>query len=84
MRFENSDAVADEGAAAVNRLFSRDLKWIFREVPKRDDGVDAQVEVCRDRIVTSRLLALQIKAGESYFNKTPRKTTGLIGGTQTT
>ena len=69
MGFEDSDAVADEGVAAVNRLFSRDLKWIFREVPKRDVGVDAQVEVCRDRIVTSRLLALQIKAGNPISNE---------------
>ena len=31
MRFE-SDAVADEGVAVVNMLFSRELRWIFREV----------------------------------------------------
>jgi hypothetical protein len=69
MRFEKSDAVADEGVAAVNMLFSRELRWIFREVSKRDVGVDAQVEVCRERLATSRLLALQIKAGESYFTE---------------
>jgi hypothetical protein len=46
MRFEKSDAVADEGVAAVNMLFSREPRWIFREVSKRDVGVDAQVEVC--------------------------------------
>jgi Domain of unknown function (DUF4365) len=63
MRFEKSDAVADEGVAAVNMLFSRELRWIFREVSERDVGVDAQVEVCRERLATSRLLALQIKAG---------------------
>ena len=57
MRFE-SDAGADEGVAAVNMLFSRELRWIFREVSTRDVGVDAQVEVCRGRL---------IKAGESYF-----------------
>jgi hypothetical protein len=69
MRFEKSDAVADEGVAAINMLFSRELRWIFREVSKRDVGVDAQVEVCRERLATSRLLALQIKAGESYFTE---------------
>ncbi len=69
MRFEKSDAVGDEGVAAVNMLFSRELRWIFREVSKRDVGVDAQVEVCRERLATSRLLALQIKAGESYFTE---------------
>jgi hypothetical protein len=69
MRFVKSDAMADEGVAAVNMLFSRDLRWIFREVSKRDVGVDAQVEVCREHMATSRLLALQIKAGVSYFNE---------------
>lgn len=69
MRFRESDAVGDEGVTAVNMLFSRELRWIFREVSKRDVGVEAQVEVCRDRIATSRLLALQIKAGKSYFNE---------------
>jgi hypothetical protein len=28
MRFGKSDAVADEGVAAVNTLFSRELRWI--------------------------------------------------------
>ena len=53
MRFEKSDAVADEGVAAVNMLFSRELRWIFREVSTRDVGVDAQVDVCRERLATS-------------------------------
>jgi uncharacterized protein DUF4365/phospholipase D-like protein len=66
MRFSKSDALADEGVAAVNMLFNQ-LGWIFREHSKRDVGIDAQVEICRDGFVTSRLLALQIKAGESYF-----------------
>ena len=43
MRFEKSDAVADEGVAAVNMLFSRELRRIFREVSKRDVGVDKKV-----------------------------------------
>jgi Domain of unknown function (DUF4365)/PLD-like domain len=67
MRFNETDALADEGVAAVHKVFSRELQWIFREVSRRDVGIDAQVEVCRNRIVTSRLLALQIKSGTSYF-----------------
>jgi hypothetical protein len=43
MQFRESDAVGDEGVAAVNMVFSRELRWIFREVSKRDVGVDAQV-----------------------------------------
>jgi hypothetical protein len=66
MRF-GSDAVADEGVAAVNMLLSRELRRIFREVSTRGVGVDAQMEVGRGRLAKSRLLALQIKAGESYL-----------------
>ncbi|MFC3077819.1 DUF4365 domain-containing protein [Phenylobacterium terrae] len=69
MRFDNTAALADEGVAAIGRLFNRRLRWIFREVAKRDVGIDAQVEVCRDGLVTSRLLALQIKSGSSYFRE---------------
>ena len=47
MRFEESDAVGDEGVAAVYMLFSRGLRCIFQEVSKRDVCADAQVEVCR-------------------------------------
>ncbi|MDA9497799.1 DUF4365 domain-containing protein [Bradyrhizobium sp. CCBAU 11357] len=36
---------------------------------KRDVGIDAQVEICRDGLVTSRLLSVQIKAGDSYFTE---------------
>jgi phosphatidylserine/phosphatidylglycerophosphate/cardiolipin synthase-like enzyme len=68
MRFNKSDALADEGVAAVNMLFNQ-LGWIFREYSKRDVGIDAQVEICRDGFATSRLLSLQIKAGESYFTE---------------
>ncbi len=36
-------AVADEGVAAVNMLFSRELRWIFREVSKRDDRTSSSM-----------------------------------------
>jgi hypothetical protein len=68
MRFNKSDALADEGVAAVNMLLNQ-LGWIFREYSKRDVGIDAQVEICRGGFVTSCLLSLQIKAGESYFTE---------------
>jgi hypothetical protein len=41
---KNPTLAADEGVAAVIMPFSRELRWIFREVSKRDVGIDAEVE----------------------------------------
>ena len=41
---------------------------IFRPVPKRDEGIDAEIEFTDDRgRGTGRRLYLQLKAGDSYF-----------------
>jgi len=46
-----------------------DFKWIFREQPIVDMGVDAHIEVCEDSNPTGRLIALQIKTGKSWLKK---------------
>jgi hypothetical protein len=58
-----------EGVNAVEGIFLRELKWIFREQPISDWGIDAQVEVTNRDGPTGRLLALQIKSGKSFFRK---------------
>ncbi|MEU6008771.1 DUF4365 domain-containing protein [Streptomyces sp. NPDC047453] len=45
------------------------LDWLFREQPNDDYGIDAQVEVVDGKYVRGRLLALQIKSGESFFRE---------------
>lgn len=45
------------------------LRWLFREQPTDDFGIDAQIEVCEKGDVLGQLLALQIKAGASYFKE---------------
>ena len=40
---------------------------IFREQPQPDFGIDAQFEIKDGAIATGRLIAVQIKAGSSYF-----------------
>lgn len=72
MRFDAHAAVADEGVASVGLMVNKRLRWIFREIAKRDLGIDAQVEVCEDGRSTSRLLALQIKSSSSYFGEQTR------------
>jgi hypothetical protein len=59
--------VEREGVAKVSLIFAKELKWLFREQPTSDVGIDAHVEVVSTERPTGRLLALQIKSGESYF-----------------
>lgn len=53
----------------VNRAVVTELGWLFREQPKDDYGIDAQVEIIDNSVVTPRLLALQIKGGRSVFRE---------------
>jgi len=53
----------------VDRIVTNELGWFFREQPVLDYGIDAQAEVVDDDddLITSRLLGLQIKGGDSQF-----------------
>lgn len=56
-----------EGVASTERAFARELRWTFRDQSVVDYGIDAHVEPKRDGVSVGKLIALQIKAGESYF-----------------
>ncbi|UXE61897.1 MAG: DUF4365 domain-containing protein [Woronichinia naegeliana WA131] len=56
------------GVAGTQLLFKR-LGWIFREQPIEDYGIDAHVEVVENNTATGKLIALQIKSGESWFRE---------------
>ncbi|WP_425989907.1 DUF4365 domain-containing protein [Afipia sp. DC4300-2b1] len=58
-----------DGVNAVEGIFIRELKWIFREQTISDWGIDAHVEVTDRDGPLGRLLALQIKSGKSFFRK---------------
>jgi hypothetical protein len=62
------------GINAVERIFVKELGWIFREQSIADWGIDAHVEVAKEGGPIGRLLALQIKSGKAFF----RKKTGNI------
>lgn len=57
------------GIHAIGLIVTEELNWIFREQPIEDWGIDAEIEVVDDGVPTGRLIAVQIKAGESYFNE---------------
>ncbi|PNV62991.1 hypothetical protein C0033_05530 [Clostridium sp. chh4-2] len=68
----NKAYIARLGVSAVSSIVQEELKWIFREQPKDDFGIDAYIEICDNGMPTGRLIAVQIKSGNSYF---ARKTT---------
>jgi hypothetical protein len=57
------------GVAAVARIVTHDLGWVFRERPFEDFGVDAHVEIVEDGVISGKLLAIQIKSGPSFFRE---------------
>lgn len=55
------------GVSKVQLIVYEKLHWIFREQPIDDCGIDAQIELKDDYYATGKLIAVQIKSGESYF-----------------
>ena len=69
MKVDDHQFVERRGVALVQSLTVTDLRWIFREQAVSDVGIDAHLEVVVEGRATGRLLALQIKSGESYFRE---------------
>lgn len=60
------------GVTITQLAVEGELGWIFRRGAERDTGIDAQVEVVLFGEATGLTLAVQIKAGASYF-KSPMR-----------
>ena len=56
------------GISSVQLLFEK-IGYIFREQPVSDFGIDAHIEVVQENVVTSKLIAAQIKSGVSWFKE---------------
>jgi hypothetical protein len=66
MKADLNSSTGRIGVAAMMLMFER-LGWIFRDQPIADYGIDAHVEIKEDDKATGKLIALQIKSGESWF-----------------
>lgn len=69
MRRKASAASASRGVTRTRLAVEEQLGWLFREQSTEDFGIDAHMEVVDGEIVTGKLLALQIKSGESFFQE---------------
>jgi hypothetical protein len=63
----DSDQIARIGVHSVATVVLGKLGWIFREQYESDHGIDAIIETAVGGRPTGKLVALQIKAGPSYF-----------------
>jgi hypothetical protein len=59
------------GINAIESIVLNELKWLFREQPISDYGIDAHIEITEGRSdkPTGKLIALQIKSGKSYLRE---------------
>ncbi|HZG74197.1 MAG TPA: DUF4365 domain-containing protein, partial [Chondromyces sp.] len=73
-KVNDSDLIGESGVYTVAGRVLDDIKWLFRDQPKFDTGVDAHIEV-RDvmRNATGRLIGVQIKSGKSFFAQSKDK-----------
>jgi len=66
MKADLNSSTGRIGVGAIAAMFAR-LGWIFREQPTEDYGIDAHIEIKENNKATGKLIALQIKSGESWF-----------------
>ncbi|MGW0485374.1 DUF4365 domain-containing protein [Nonomuraea sp. NPDC003214] len=69
MRRKPSAKIASLGVTHTQLAIEGGLGWLFREQPTEDYGIDAHAEVVDHDLVRGRLLAIQIKSGESWFRE---------------
>jgi hypothetical protein len=62
------------GLLLVEQRIVEELRWIFRNQPVSDFGIDAHLEVVQHESATGRLVAMQIKSGPSYFREETEET----------
>ena len=63
-----SGIIGDMGVALA-RFRCGQMGLIFREKPTHDYGIDAEIEIIEDGIATGRIIAAQIKCGDSFFSE---------------
>jgi len=72
MKVDSNSRTGRLGVASVQLKFEK-MRWIFREQPIEDYGIDAHVEIVENGIATGELIALQIKSGSSWFKEKNNK-----------
>lgn len=67
MKYKKSKAIGKTGVAYIEKVIN-DQGSIFRPVHEEDDvGIDGFMEIVTNEIASGRLIAMQIKSGDSYL-----------------
>ena len=69
MEAPESSVTGDIAVDLVGLIVGKQLGWIVRPQLRADKGIDAQLEAVQDSKATGRLVALQVKGGESRFSE---------------
>jgi len=64
MRYNNIERL---GVIETDRIITKRLGWIFRELPVADVGIDAIIEESENGNPTGKFIAAQIKTGKGNF-----------------
>jgi hypothetical protein len=68
-KFRQTAKLENKGILRVASIINNRFGWIFRELPKSDYGVDAEVELVENGQVLGRIFGAQIKSGNSHLKK---------------
>jgi len=68
-RRQSTARTASVGISRTKLAIEEVLGWLFREQPTEDYGIDAHAEIVDGDSVEGKLLALQIKSGQSWFKE---------------
>ena len=78
----NTENIGRQGVYKCASKFE-ELGFMFREQPIGDYGIDAIIETKDNNYLSGKLIAVQIKSGDSYFSKKKRKQCGVSWRYQT-
>ena len=69
-RYTPNQRQGKKGESFFDYFVHTHLGWIYRSVPQESDfGIDGYIDIATDSFITGQTLAVQIKCGDSYFNK---------------
>lgn len=73
-KFSHSAKQGERGVGLVSRIVSDNFQWLFkRNHQEHDFGIDGQIEfITSSGAVTGKMIAAQIKYGESFFKEQNR------------
>lgn len=69
-KYTETSELGEKGVRMIADAVEDEMHWIFRPTTKTDVGIDGEIEYkTDDRKCTGKLMAVQIKCGQSYFKE---------------